>query len=87
MACRRPLPLRHLVRGSRWVAHGQYDAVLRAVAIVSYSEGVKLGGTVAHGRYGMLQFVAIILCTVYGEGSELGSGQVMSSSEVRMLCV
>ena len=35
----------------------------------------------------MLQFVAIVLCTVYGEGSELGSGQVMSSSEMHMLCV
>ena len=67
--------------------HRQYDAVLQAVAIVSYSEGVELGGAVARGRYGMLQFIAIILCTVYGKGSELGSGQVMSSGEVRMLCV
>ena len=61
--------------------------MLQAVAVVSYSEGVELGGTVARGQYGMLQFIAIVLCMVYGEGSELGGGQVMSSGEVHMLCV
>ena len=54
---------------------------------MSYSEGVELGGAVVHSRYGMLQFIAIISCMVYGEGSKLGSGQVMSSGEVHMLCV
>ena len=87
MACHRPLLLRRLVRGSRWVAHRRYDAVLQAVAVMSYSEGVELGGVVARGQYGVLQFIAIISCMVYGEGSELGGGQVMSSGEVRMLCV
>ena len=61
--------------------------MLQDVTIVSYSEGVELGGAVACGRYGVLQFIAIISCTVYGKGSELGSGQVMSSGEVHMLCV
>ena len=54
---------------------------------MSYSKGVELGGMVACSRYGMLQFITIIPCTVYGERSELGSRQVMSSSEVCMLCV
>ena len=54
---------------------------------MSYSKGVELGGAVVHGRYGVVQFIAIISCTVYGEGSKLGGGQVMSSGEVRMLCV
>ena len=54
---------------------------------MSYSEGVELGGTVARGRYGMLQFIAIVSCTVYGKGSKLGGRQVMLSGEVRMLCV
>ena len=56
-----------MVRGSRWIVHGQYSTASWAIAVVSYSEGVTLGGAVACGRYGVSRAIGIVSVQVICE--------------------
>ena len=53
------LPFR-MVRGSCRIVHRQYSTASWAIAVVSYSKGVTLGGAVVCGRYGVSQAIGIV---------------------------